>query len=55
MLAKYLLELVICDNQFVKYLPSNIAGAAIYLSNKVFMKQNCWSEVMTLDSGYTEK
>ena len=36
MLTRYLLELTLIDNKFVKYLPSKMAAASVYLANKVF-------------------
>ena len=37
-LGRYTLELGLLDNRFIKYQPSMIASAAIYLSQKIFKK-----------------
>lgn len=41
MLAKYLMELTLVDYDMVHYNPSEIAAAALCLSQKVFL-QGCW-------------
>lgn len=54
-LAKYLMELTITEYTFVHRLPSLIAAAALYLSMKVFCKENgAWSDTLHHYSTYSE-
>lgn len=53
-LCRYLLELAMLDVEFLKFTPSNLACSAIYLTNKIFKKDNCWSEVLAGNSKYNE-
>ena len=50
MLSRYLLELSLVNYSFLKYAPSLIACAALYLSNKIFQKNVNWNEILTVDS-----
>jgi cyclin B len=53
-LAQYLTELALPEIKMLKYNPSNIAAAAVLLSNKLLKKQPAWPAAMAAHSGYTE-
>ncbi|XP_066491172.1 G2/mitotic-specific cyclin-B2 [Tiliqua scincoides] len=54
MLAKYLMELTLVDYDMVHYNPSEIAAAALCLSQKVFL-QGCWNLKLSYYTGYEEE
>ncbi|KAJ6664339.1 hypothetical protein lerEdw1_008558 [Lerista edwardsae] len=54
MLAKYLMELTLVDYHMVHYNPSEIAAAALCLSQKVFL-QGCWNCKLSYYTGYEEE
>ena len=43
MMARYLLELSLVEYGLLKYIPSNIAASAIYLTAKIFKLNNTWN------------
>jgi hypothetical protein len=53
-LCKYLIELSTLDVKMYKYLPSQIAAAAVYLSRKM-AGLPCWSPTLQKYSTYTEE
>lgn len=52
-LCKYLLELSLAEYKMLKYTPSSLACATIYLVNKIQKKEG-WCENMTKATKYTE-
>jgi hypothetical protein len=52
LLALYFAELTLVDTEYLKYPPSLIACSAIYLSNRVFNKQEPWCNNLKYYSGY---
>ena len=52
-LAKYLLELSFIEYKMIKYIPSHIACATIYLVNKIYKKEG-WPEILQRHTKYTE-
>ncbi|MCJ1470737.1 G2/mitotic-specific cyclin [Pseudocyphellaria aurata] len=53
-LAKYFLEISLLDHQYMKYPPSFIAAASMYLARLV-LDRGEWDNVLTHYSGYTEE
>jgi len=53
-LAQYLAEMTLPDIKMIKYTPSHLAAAAIYLSNKLMKQPVPWSQTMCNQTGYTE-
>lgn len=53
-LAKYLMELTLPEYDFVKYDPSEIAAAALYLSMSLIEPDAEWSSTLVHYSNYTE-
>jgi G2/mitotic-specific cyclin-B, other len=53
-MARYLLELALIDYQMLKFGPSELACAAIYLVQKLFKKET-WSAQLQRMLGYSEK
>lgn len=53
-LCRLLLELSLFDIKSFKFRGSLIASSAIYLSNRLRKKQECWSDQMIAASGYDE-
>lgn len=53
-IAKYLMEISLVDHNFISFLPSHIAAAAMYLSRRVLDKDP-WDANLVHYSGYTEK
>lgn len=49
------MELTLMDVKYLKYSPSNIACSAIYLSGKLFYKEECWNDTIANNSKYSEK
>lgn len=54
-LVRYLLELALLDSRYFKYAPSNQAASAIYLANKIFHRDQCWTDVAAGHSKYSER
>ena len=54
-LAQYLLELSLVETGMIKYQPSMLAAAALYLSHKLHNGIEKWSERMAEFTGYSEK
>jgi hypothetical protein len=53
-LSKYLIELSLVEYKMLKYIPSLLASAALYLSNKIFKKNQSWSDALAEHTSYTE-
>lgn len=53
-LSQYLLELSLVEYKFVKFPESMKACAAIYLTNKLFKRAVCWTDVTAAHAQYTE-
>jgi hypothetical protein len=53
-LGKYLMEISLLDHRFMKYLPSHIAAAAMYLARAVLDKGE-WNATLTHYAGYNEE
>lgn len=54
-LTQYILELSILDMNFLKYKPSLLASAGIYLVNKIRRVDAIWPDVLVGITGYEEK
>lgn len=54
-LTQYILELALFDVNFMKYKPSTVACAAIYLVNKIRRVDEIWPQVLMEVSGLSEK
>jgi len=54
MLAQYLVELSLPDYKMVRYAPSHLAAAALYLSNKIMKKSPAWPNMLVPQTKYTE-
>ncbi|KAL8854536.1 MAG: hypothetical protein Q9221_000571 [Calogaya cf. arnoldii] len=52
-LGKYLLEISLLDHRFMKYPPSQIAAAAMYLG-RLILEQGEWDATIAHYAGYTE-
>lgn len=52
-LSRYLIELAAVEYKMMKYNPSTLAGAAIYLVNKIQKKEG-WSDLLVKHGKYTE-
>ncbi|XP_014664088.1 PREDICTED: G2/mitotic-specific cyclin-B-like [Priapulus caudatus] len=53
-LAKYLLELMLPEYEFIHYNPSQRAAAALYLAVLLINGNACWNETLAFYSGYTQ-
>ena len=53
LLAHYLIDLALIEYKMLRYAPSNIAVAALYLACKILRKE-AWSEKLSIDCNYTE-
>ena len=53
-LCNYLLELALVDYKSLRYSPSNIACSAIYLSNKIYKRSECWNDILVIHAKYSE-
>lgn len=53
-LGKYLLEIGCLDHRFIKYPPSHVAAAAMYLA-RIVLERSDWDATLTKYSGYTEE
>jgi len=53
-LAQYLAELTLPETKMLRFTPSHLAAAAIYLSNKLLKQPVAWSQAMCSQTGYTE-
>lgn len=54
-LVQYLLELTLPDVKMVKYAPSHLSAAAVYLSNKLLRRPVAWSPAMVQETQLAEK
>ena len=54
MMARYLIELSLIEYGLIKYNPSHLAAAAIYLAGKIFKVQNIWNDKIAESSQYSE-
>lgn len=52
-IAKYLMELTLCSSTMLKYLPSEIAAAACYISREVVNEQEPWNATIEHYADYT--
>jgi Cyclin len=52
-LARYLLELALIEYKMLKYIPSNMAAASVYLVNKI-LKREGWPDIMVKQAKYSE-
>ncbi|APA14744.1 hypothetical protein SS1G_06752 [Sclerotinia sclerotiorum 1980 UF-70] len=52
-LGKYLMEISLLDHRFMKYLPSHVAAASMYLA-RLILEKGEWDPVLTHYSGYSE-
>jgi len=53
-LAQYLAELALPEIKMIRFAPSHLAAAAIFLSNKLLKQPAAWSQTMCNQTGYTE-
>jgi G2/mitotic-specific cyclin-B, other len=62
-LARYLIELPLIEYRMLKYIPSNLAASAVYLTLKILPKQDennqevkvpAWEDKMQEHTGFTE-
>jgi cyclin B len=53
-LAFYLLELCLLHYKMIKYSPSMLAAAAVYTAQCTLKKDPCWSNTLTLHTGYSK-
>jgi cyclin B len=60
-LARYLIELPLIEYRMLKYIPSNLAASAVYLTLKILPKQDeneekspAWDERLQEHTGYSE-
>lgn len=54
-LAQYLLELTLTEYSMVRYTPSHLAAAALFLSNRLLRRQPAWTVAMARRTGLTEQ
>ncbi|KAI0450115.1 cyclin-like protein [Xylaria acuta] len=53
-IAKYLMEISLLDHRFMKYRPSHVAAAAIYLARLIFDRGE-WDPTIAYYAGYSEE
>jgi len=53
-LGQYVLELALLDHSFLKYRPSVLASATVYLINKIKRSEIAWPDSLMAASGYSE-
>jgi cyclin B len=53
-LAQYLAELTLPEIKMIRFTPSHLAAASIYLSSKLLKQPIAWSQSMCNQTGYTE-
>jgi cyclin B len=53
-LAQYLAELALPEIGMIRFTPSHVAAASIFLSNKLLKQPIAWSQIMCKQTGYTE-
>eukprot|EP01125_Pyxidicula_operculata_P011290 TRINITY_DN3696_c0_g1_i2.p1 TRINITY_DN3696_c0_g1~~TRINITY_DN3696_c0_g1_i2.p1 ORF type:complete len:343 (-),score=92.45 TRINITY_DN3696_c0_g1_i2:193-1221(-) len=53
-LCKYLIELALLDVKLLKYVPSEIAAASVYIARKMTSKTPVWTSTLTHYSTYDE-
>jgi len=51
-LTQYILELSLLDMTFLKYRPSLLAAAGIYLVNKIRRVEDIWPDILVGVTGY---
>ncbi|CAM6072331.1 unnamed protein product [Sphagnum tenellum] len=55
MLTWYLVELCLTEYSMVKFCPSQVAAAAVYMALNILVRETCcWGPALQLHSGYTE-
>jgi cyclin B len=55
MLSWYLVELCLTEYSMVKFCPSQVAAAAVYMALNILVRETCcWGPALQLHSGYTE-
>ena len=54
-LAKYFTELTLQEYKFLKYLPSQVASASVFLAQKMTCSGQTWTADLEHHTGYTEK
>lgn len=54
-LSQYLLELTLVDYSMIKYSPSNLAAAAVFLSNKLLRRHPSWPQAAVKETNFTEQ
>jgi cyclin B len=53
-LVQYLAEMALTDLKMIRYLPSQLAAAAVLLSNKLLQIMPCWPVHMATHTGYSD-
>lgn len=53
-LARYLMELTLCDIKMLRYCPSHLAASAVLLSNKILRRHPSWPAHLIKHTRYTE-
>jgi hypothetical protein len=51
-MARYLAELALVDFKMMKFTPSLIGAASLYLANKILNKKESWNETLANQSNY---
>lgn len=54
-LTRYLLELTLVDYSMLRYMPSHLAAAAVWLSNRLLRRRPSWSPEAVRQTGITEQ
>eukprot|EP00879_Flechtneria_rotunda_P016000 GHRR01016733.1.p1 GENE.GHRR01016733.1~~GHRR01016733.1.p1 ORF type:complete len:285 (+),score=90.51 GHRR01016733.1:484-1338(+) len=54
-LSAFLLELSLMDEQMLKYVPSQVAAASVYLANNILGRQPAWDATLSHYSRYKER
>jgi len=55
MLSWYLVELCLTEYSMVKFCPSQVAAAAVYMALNILVRETCcWGPALQLHSGYTK-
>lgn len=54
-LSRYLIELPLIEYKMLKYQPSMISAAAIYLSMKILKRSDAWNKDLKDETEYTEQ
>lgn len=53
-LARYVMELTLCDIKMLRYCPSHLAASAVFLSNKLLRRHTAWPSQLIKHTRYTE-